>query len=95
VAVGVKESELRQAIIRAFERVPVDIRPWNDRVADALMADERFGDEHAPDVVLVLTLHDDGICELWQRDGRTVAELAAILRGLADDFENPTTRRIR
>lgn len=33
---------LRASIVTAFGKIPVADRPWNDRVADALMADERF-----------------------------------------------------
>jgi len=51
---------LRRAIVRAFERVPVEDRPWNEKVADAIMSDERFREDLGP----ISELYD-AIDDLW------------------------------
>lgn len=51
---------LRRAIVRAFERIPVADRGWNEKVADAIMNDERFRDDLGP----VSGLYD-ALDELW------------------------------
>lgn len=50
---------------------------------------------HEPDVMLVLTLRDGDVVEIWQREGRSGIELARILRNIADGFEQGDVRRIR
>lgn len=51
---------LRRAIVRAFERIPVADRGWNEKVADAIMNDERFRADLGP----VSGLYD-ALDELW------------------------------
>jgi hypothetical protein len=51
---------LRRAIVRAFERIPVVDRPWNEKVADAIMSDERFREDLGP----VTELYD-ALDDLW------------------------------
>lgn len=46
------------------------------------------------DVVLTLTLRDDGRINVWQREGRVGAEFARILRQIADGFESNNVRRV-
>lgn len=46
------------------------------------------------DVVMVLTLRDGGRVEIWRREGCTGAELAMMLRQVADSFEIGDVRRV-
>lgn len=46
------------------------------------------------DPVLIVTLRQDGRVEVWQRDGRTTAELAGILEWMADGFASGDAKRI-
>lgn len=48
-----------------------------------------------PDVMLILTVRDGDLVEIWQREGRSGIELARILRNIADGFEQGDARRIR
>jgi hypothetical protein len=60
--------------------------------------------EPEPDVILTLTvreIHENGDAkwskwsvDVWQAEGRTVAEFAQILRQIADGFESGQVKRI-
>lgn len=47
-----------------------------------------------PDIAFVVRVRDGNIVETWMRDGMTGIELAAILRRIADGFENGEATRI-
>lgn len=55
---------------------------------------ERAANNVPADVVLILTLREGSVVEVWQREGRTGLELAALLRGIADGFARDDVRRI-
>lgn len=46
------------------------------------------------DAVLIVTLRADNRVEIWQREGRTTAELADILQWMADGFADGDAKRI-
>ena len=48
----------------------------------------------APDVLLILTVREHDVIEVWQRQGRTGAEVAALLRHIAGHFERGEVRRV-
>lgn len=51
-----------------------------------------MSDNDDENVVLRLTLRTDGTVEIWLNGGRPASEVAAMLREVADGFENDPQR---
>lgn len=55
--------------------------------------------EHAPDEILTLTVRDGEnggwVVDVWQREGRSGADLAKLLRQIAAGFAQGEVKRIR
>lgn len=49
-------------------------------------------DESLP-ILLQITIHEQGVVEIWSSEARPVSDVVAMLRAIADDFEQGIAQR--